>query len=292
MQKFLIVPLLIALPLIGTGCSPLSWLHGLYAQAMAEIAQNAAENDEPPEPQDDPVAPHVYWDADTLNAVSPLPYNTVDAQYNPLLGKWRVQVIQQRINNENYRIMIPKGKTIVIESNPDGIPEMPTGIISGNYFEDYSTEYVSPDFFENWFEELPNEVNPSSAFDSLDDIKYVANIPGFVGLQYLTCEHSGITQGNWDFRTVPSTLPDGTVIDALGINFNQVGNADLSSKCGYNFNGEQHLMPNSSGWRSFPIGAQTWETTFDIMFPYYDTGDYNTVILRNNIFLIGLERIQ
>lgn len=277
MRKFLITTLLLALPIIGTGCNPLAWLQGLYAQALEELAQNAADNEEPPEPEAPPPTPHIYWDADTLDAVSSMPYDSSNDSYNAAFGKWRVQVIIQNINNNDNWTMIPKGKTLIIEPDADYVPGTPAPLLFGEYFEDYSTEYVSPDFYERWFEER------SGGAHSLDEIRSATGLPSSLSLQTVSCEHSGITEGRWDFRIVDNTL---------AINFNQTSDADLSSKCGYNFNGTQYSMPESSGWRSFPVGGQTWYTTFAITFPYADDfGDSDTMIFRNEQFIIGLERV-
>lgn len=277
MRKFLITTLLLALPIIGTGCNPLAWLHALYAQALEELAQNAADNDELPPPEDDPIPPHIYWDADTINAISPMPYDSSFDSYNAVFGKWRVQAILQNINNNEYWTMIPKGKTLIIEPDANYVPGTPLPLLFGEYFEDYSTEYVSPDFYERWFEQRSN-----GAY-SLDGIKNDVGLPNSLALEALSCEHSGITEGRWDFRIVDNTL---------SINFNQTSDAELSSQCGYNFNGTQYSMPQSSGWRSFPIGGQTWQTTFEIIFPYADDfGNFDTILLRNEKFAIGLERV-
>ena len=286
LRKFLITTLLLALPIIGTGCNPLAWLHGLYAQALEELAQNAADNNEPPPPEPIPATPHIYWDADTINAVSSIPYDSSFDSYNSVFGKWRVQVVLQNINNNDYWTMIPKGKTLVIEPDADYVPGTPAPLLYGEYFEDYSTEYVSPDFYERWFEER------SGGAHSLDEIRSTTGLPGSLALEAVSCEHSGITEGRWDFRIVPIVMPDGSSVDAIGINFNQTSDADLSSQCGYNFNGTQYSMPQSTGWRSFPVGGQTWYTTFEITFPYVDDlGDSDTMIFRNEQFIIGLERV-
>lgn len=288
MRNFFITLLLLTLPIIGTGCNPLAWLYDLYTESMAELAQNAAEvnEEEPPPPEDDPIPPTIYWDADTLDAVSSLPYDSSFDSYNSVFGKWRVQVVLQNINNNDYWTMIPKGKTIIIEPDADYVPGTPLPLLFGEYFEDYSTEYVSPDFYERWFEE-----RLGGAY-SLDAVKNNAGLPAGLALQDVSCEHSGITEGRWNFSIVPVVMPDGNTMDAIGINFNQTSDADLSSKCGYNFNGTQYLMPESSGWRSFPVGGQTWHTTFEITFPYGDDfGDFDTMIFRNEKFIIGLERV-
>lgn len=289
MKRFLFIILLVAFATLAAGCNPLSFLYQLHASNVALL--NQPDNDTPP---DIPLEPTVTITPDptTTSLTSGLPYNPgANPGLMSLFGKWKVEIIRQNINNNTPlgRRMAMKGKTLVIEPGGDYMPGQPP--MSGKYFEDYGTEYVDPDYFRYWFEEASSgsqnlgqaENAYGNAFQSFQN----------VNLSQLTCQHSGMTEGKWKFHMVPYTTDSGITNTEVRIAFYQEGDADLSSRCGYNFNNEGAFQIESSGWRSNPIGENDlYNGPFSIFFPNYMDNDYNTIILENDAWEITITRIQ
>ena len=287
MTQRLFLGLLLSLMIFATGCNPLSFLYQLHAANQEILNQNPSDP-----PPDLTVEPSVYVAPDPNNGmlVSGLPYNPgANPGQQMLFGKWAVDVIKQKVNNSNGRRMTMKGKTIIIEPGGNYMQGQP--VMSGEYMEDYGTEYVSPEFFRNWYE----EATPGHSLDEVENaFNNAFQNPQNANLSQLTCEHSGITEGDWEYHMLPYVDDDGNVQSPiLYIDFIQKGDAALSSKCGYNFNNEGAFQIESSGWRSTPIGEDNlYDGPFNISYPYYMDSNFDTVILENAIWQITMTRVQ
>lgn len=288
MKQLILLSLALSLTLTTSGCSGMDFMNQIVA-----LNDQILNQEDPPEEDEEEEEPTVYIapDANNGNITSDLPYNPgANPGMMSLFGKWTVDVIMQKVNNPNGRHMTMKGKTVVIEPGGNYLPGQP--VMSGNYLEDYSTEYIEPSFYRHWFNEVAG-----SATQSLGDAEgsYGDQFQNFQAVDFsqITCDHDGITQGEWKFYNVPYTTPAGDIVGELKIDFVQSGKANLTSRCGYNYNNDGANKIESSGWRSSPIGENNmYDGPFSMYYPYYLDSNFDTIILENQIWQIAMTRVH